>query len=141
MSNSSFGIKPMKIKPINIYGSQRKGKRTLGIRDRQILYHRAKGRCEGCGKKIDFSEMQVGHNRAYSKGGATTLANSACLCYRCNKLQGTGSLETLKKKLAGTYGKRTKTRAKKTAKRKKSGGQTWISPITGRKEKFNPFRI
>ena len=61
--------------------------------------------------------MQVGHGRAYSKGGATTLANSACLCYRCNKLQGTGSLETLKKKLAGTYGKRTK---KPTGKKKKT---------------------
>jgi len=101
-----------------LWGSPKKRKRTLGIRDRQILYRRAKGRCEACGKKIDYDEMQVGHIKAYSKGGATTLANSACLCYRCNKLQGTDSLETLKKKLAGTYGKRTKrTRKKKSTKR------------------------
>ncbi len=97
----------------------RKRKRTLSLRDRQILYKRAKGRCEACGKKISFSAMQVGHKRAYSKGGATTLANSACLCYECNKLQGTDSLETLKKKLAGTYGKRTKkSKKKRRAKRK-----------------------
>jgi 5-methylcytosine-specific restriction endonuclease McrA len=62
--------------------------------------------------------MQVGHRRAYSKGGATTLANSACLCYRCNKIQGTGSLETLKKKLSGTFGKRTKKKSGKSTKRK-----------------------
>ena len=67
--------------------------RTLGIRDKQILYRNAKGRCEnpGCKKKIDFDEMQVGHKTAYSRGGRTSFKNSVCLCYRCNKLQGTDS--------------------------------------------------
>ncbi|MCH8909646.1 MAG: HNH endonuclease [Chloroflexi bacterium] len=75
-------------------------KRTLGVRDRQILYRNAKKRCENpaCGKKIDYDEMQVGHKTAYSKGGATTLKNSAALCYRCNKLQGTDSWATFRKK-------------------------------------------
>ncbi len=132
----SFGIKPFK--PINIYGSQRSSKRTLGVRDKQILYRRAKGKCEGCGKRIEYDEMQVGHRRAYSKGGATTLANSACLCYTCNKLQGTGSLETLKKKLAGTFGKRTKNKSRKSN-RRKARSNYWINPITGRKEKVQPL--
>jgi hypothetical protein len=68
-------------------------KRTLGIRDKQILYRNAKGRCQNpaCNKKIDFDEMQVGHKTAWSRGGRTTLKNSVCLCYRCNKLQGTDS--------------------------------------------------
>jgi len=75
-------------------------KRTLGVRDRQILYRNAKKRCEnpGCGKKLDYDEMQVGHKTAYSKGGATSLKNSACLCYRCNKLQGTDSWAVFLKK-------------------------------------------
>lgn len=75
-------------------------KRTLGIRDKQILYRNAKKKCENpaCGKKIDYDEMQVGHKTAYSKGGATTLKNSAALCYRCNKLQGTDSWATFLKK-------------------------------------------
>jgi 5-methylcytosine-specific restriction endonuclease McrA len=141
MTNNPFRIKPIKIKPIDIYGSQRSSKRTLGRRDRDALYLKAKGRCEGCGKKISQPEMQVGHRRAWSRGGATTFANSACLCWTCNKMQGTGSLETLKKKLAGTYGKRTKTRTRKTTKKRTSGGQTWINPLTGKKEKFNPFGI
>jgi HNH endonuclease len=68
-------------------------KRSLGIRDKKILYRNAKGKCENpaCKHKIDFDEMQVGHKIAYSKGGATTLKNSVCLCYRCNNLQGTDS--------------------------------------------------
>ena len=75
-------------------------KRSLSIRDKQILYRNAKGRCENpaCRKKIDFDEMQVGHKTAWSKGGKTTLKNSVCLCYRCNKLQGTDSWTTFLKK-------------------------------------------
>lgn len=103
-------------------GFGKKKKRTLTIRERQILYRRANGKCEACGKKIEFDEMQVGHKKAYSKGGATTLANAACLCYRCNKLQGTDSLETFKKKLEGTYGKRQKTNSTKKRRRKSSRG-------------------
>ncbi len=126
------------INPVNLYGQKTSKKRTLGIRDKQILYRRAKGKCDGCGKKIEYDEMQVGHRRAYSKGGATTSANSACLCYKCNKHQGTGSLETLKKKLAGTFGKRIKKRSGKST-RKKARGDYWVNPLTGRKEKAQPL--
>jgi len=75
-------------------------KRTLGIRDKQILYRNAKGKCENpaCGKKIEFDEMQVGHKTAWSRGGRTTLKSCVCLCYRCNKLQGTDSWATFLKK-------------------------------------------
>jgi hypothetical protein len=68
-------------------------KRTLGIRDKQILYRKANKKCQNpaCGKEIDFDEMQVGHKKAWCKGGKTTLKDSVCLCYRCNKLQGTDS--------------------------------------------------
>jgi len=74
-------------------------RRTFGIRDRQILYERAGRKCQGCGRKISFTEMQVGHKRAFSKGGSTSFRNSACLCYGCNKLQGTDSWKTFHRKL------------------------------------------
>src|SRR5712692_719625 len=75
-------------------------KRTLGIRDKQILYERSLHKCENpaCGKAIEFSEMQVGHKKAYSKGGGTTLKNSVAVCWRCNKLQGTDNWEVFLKK-------------------------------------------
>ena len=74
-------------------------KRTLGPRQRQILWKRAGGKCEACDKQISYLDMQVGHKTAYSKGGSTTLRNSVCLCYTCNKLQGTDSFSTFLKKL------------------------------------------
>jgi hypothetical protein len=75
-------------------------KRTLDIRDKQILYDRAKGRCENpvCRKKIHFVEMLPGHRKAWSKGGKTTLANSVCLCYACNEEQGNDSWAVFLKK-------------------------------------------
>jgi len=75
------------------WDDDRDTKRTLGIRDKQILYDRAKGRCENpaCRKKISFVEMVPGHKKAWSEGGRTTVANSVCLCYACNKKQGKDS--------------------------------------------------
>ena len=95
----------------------KKRKRTLSLRERQILYARAGGKCEACGRPISFEEMQVGHKKAYSKGGATTLSNAVCLCYRCNKLQGTDDFETFKKKMNGTYRKRNTAPSKRRRKR------------------------
>ena len=77
-------------------------KRTLGIRERQILYDRAHKKCENCGRDIEFSDMQVGHKTAYSRGGGTTLRNSVALCYGCNKKQGTDSWEVFQRKQGKT---------------------------------------
>ena len=76
-------------------------KRTLGPRDRQILYERAHHKCENpaCPRKdIEFSEMEVGHKKAYARGGSTTLKNSVALCHRCNKLQGTDNWDVFLRK-------------------------------------------
>jgi hypothetical protein len=78
---------------------ERPTKRTLGIREKQILWERAGHKCEACEKEITFPEMQVGHKTAASKGGNATLRNCVCLCYKCNKLQGTDSWKTFLKKL------------------------------------------
>jgi hypothetical protein len=105
--------------------SKRKGKRTLGIRDKQILYHRAKKKCEACGRKIDFSEMHAGHKNAASKGGGATLRNSVCICARCNKLQGADSWATFMNKMGRsnirsvTSAKRRKPSKKRTTRRRR----------------------
>jgi len=82
------------------YDDERDYRRTLGVRDRQILYRNAKGICQnpGCGRKIDYDEMEIGHKTAWSRGGSTTFKNSLCLCHRCNKLQGTDSWIVFMKK-------------------------------------------
>lgn len=139
-----FGLRP--IRSSDIYGQNQKssnGKRTLGIRDKQILYERAGKKCEACGKKIEFSEMQAGHKKAASKGGKATISNSVCLCYRCNKLQGTDSWATFMKK-KGISNTRSVTSGKKRSSSKKkakksSNDRYWINPVTERKEKITPL--
>ena len=74
-------------------------KRTLTIREKKILYTRAKGKCELCGETIDFLEMQVGHKTAASRGGSATLRNTVALCFKCNNTMGTDSWESIHKKL------------------------------------------
>ena len=74
------------------------GKRTLGERDKKVLYRLANGRCENCNKKIEYDEMQSGHKLSASKKGKAKLNNSVCLCWRCNNLQGTDSWERFRSK-------------------------------------------
>src|SRR2546428_1441508 len=77
-------------------------RRSLGIREKQILYDRSQHKCENCNRSIEFSDMQVGHKTAYSRGGGTTLRNSVALCYGCNKKQGTDSWEVFQRKQGKT---------------------------------------
>jgi hypothetical protein len=82
-----------------LWWEEKPKKRTLGTRDKQILWERAGHKCEACRKEITFPEMQVGHKTAHSKGGDATLRNCVSLCYKCNKLQGTDSWKTFLRKL------------------------------------------
>jgi 5-methylcytosine-specific restriction endonuclease McrA len=80
--------------------------RRLGKRERDMLFMAAKGKCQNpyCKTKITEAEMQIGHKTAFSRRGNTTLKNSVCLCYRCNRLQGTDSWEKFLKKQAIAHG-------------------------------------
>jgi hypothetical protein len=83
---------------MDIWGDNRVSKR-LGTKDKQMLYLNAKKRCENCGKKLNFVDMEIGYkNQAYSIGGRTTLVNSVCLCHDCKKKQGTDDWATFQKK-------------------------------------------
>ena len=91
-------------------------KRTLGIKDKEHLWKREGKRCSNpaCGRKLDFTEMQVGHKKAYSRGGSTAFSNLVSLCYPCNKLQGTDSWAVFLRKQGVTGAKTTATQAVKT---------------------------
>lgn len=142
MSGDPFGLN---IKPIDLgFGNSSKTKkRTLGIRDKQILYRRAKGKCEACRKKIEFDEMQSGHKNAASNGGSATLRNSVCLCARCNKLQGTDGWATFMRKMGKTkITSVTSAKRNKTKKRKRSKQQNYDSfGLNVRPIKLEPFKF
>lgn len=86
---------------MDLWGDEDGRRRTLGIRDRQILLERAGKKCEvpSCGEPLDYSSMQIGHKTAFSRGGSTSLKNSVVLCYKHNKLQGTDSWPAFLRKL------------------------------------------
>ena len=144
MSQDPFCLKykPLKISSSFSLNNKKTTKRTLGIRDKQILYNRAKGKCEACEKKIGFDEMHAGHKIAASKGGSATMRNSVCLCARCNKLQGTDSWSTFMRKMGKTTTKSvTSVKHKKPVKKvKKIDTSNYVTnPFTGKKEKANPL--
>ncbi|MBS3104682.1 hypothetical protein J4234_00325 [Candidatus Woesearchaeota archaeon] len=94
----------------------RDSKRTLTPREKDILWIRAKKKCEICGDKVERPNMLAGHNIAWSKRGHTTLKNSLCLCYGCNNRQRTETASQIRKKL----GIKDETEEKKEALKQKS---------------------
>lgn len=139
MPRNPFAIN---IKPMNLYGQKTSsGKRTLGIRDKQILYRRAKGRCEACRRKIDFDEMHSGHKNAASKGGSATLRNSVCVCARCNKLQGRDNWATFMKKMGKSNTRSVTSSKKRSSSKKKSTKRKPAIPFGIQPIKMPKFRF
>ena len=53
---------------------------------RQALYDRAGGKCEYCGRKIEYHEMQLHHVVPASMNGTNNPHNLMCLCSECHHL-------------------------------------------------------
>ena len=63
-------------------------KRAFDQNERSLIWYRAEGKCQECGKEISLEEMHADHKRPHSKGGQTTLSNAQCLCPECNQKKG-----------------------------------------------------
>jgi len=75
------------------------------------------GKCYCCEwRPITESDFELGHNKAYAKGGKDNVSNLRPICKQCNRSMGTKSIESYKKKY---YGKPTKIKKKPKAKPKK----------------------
>ena len=53
---------------------------------RQALYDRAGGKCEYCGREIDYHGMQLHHVVPVSMNGTNNPHNLMCLCSECHNL-------------------------------------------------------
>lgn len=63
-------------------------RKTFPHDTRKMIYDRAKGRCELCGRKILFEDMTLDHIQPLAKGGSNDVDNLAATCYQCNLLKG-----------------------------------------------------
>jgi 5-methylcytosine-specific restriction endonuclease McrA len=59
------------------------------------------GKCYVCRRPIYFTFFEVGHNKAYSKGGTWNIQNLRPICRTCNRSMGTTPIETFKRKYFG----------------------------------------
>lgn len=63
--------------------------RTFSDVQRRIIWDASKKkRCCKCGKDLKWGHFEIDHIVPYSKGGKTTLANSALICKSCNSKKG-----------------------------------------------------
>ena len=59
---------------------------ALQRQSRQALYDRAGGKCEHCGREIEYHEMQLHHVVPVSMNGTNNPHNLMCLCSECHHL-------------------------------------------------------
>jgi hypothetical protein len=67
-------------------------KRIFSAEQRRILWNSEEAKsCVICGLQLDWTNFQVDHIKAYSRGGRTELSNAALTCGPCNASKGAGS--------------------------------------------------
>lgn len=63
-------------------------KRKIYSQDtRKIIYNRAGGRCELCGRKLLLEDATLDHVIPLSKGGIDDVENLACVCFEDNQFK------------------------------------------------------
>lgn len=68
---------------------QKDERRTFSPEQRRILWNSdEKKRCSQCGCVLDWTNFQVDHVKAHSRGGKTVLSNAALICQPCNASKG-----------------------------------------------------
>lgn len=66
-------------------------KRIFSAEQRRLLWNSEdKKKCALCDEQLDWTNFQVDHIKAYSKGGKTELSNAALTCGPCNASKGAG---------------------------------------------------
>jgi len=90
------------------------------------------GKCYVCNRPIHFTSFEVGHNKAFTKGGKWNINNLRPICRTCNRSMGTMSIEAFKRKHFSI--KRVVKRRKKGKKKSQPKGMYVVTPFTRKKE-------
>ncbi|AVR98215.1 NBR1-Ig-like domain-containing protein [Pseudoduganella armeniaca] len=68
-----------------------RGARSYTTKERQMIYERAGGKCEYCGKDVQMKSsgkadsMEADHMVSWKNGGKTTMENGVSSCLTCNR--------------------------------------------------------
>lgn len=68
--------------------SKKPHRKTYSQETRQLIYERANGRCELCGREILLEDMTIDHIKPLSMGGEDSINNISCACEPCNIFKG-----------------------------------------------------
>lgn len=93
-NNNTFGIKPIKIEPVRLFGEEKKDKRdsrrTFSRTQKAEIWAQQNGKCAGtnCGhRKLDMRTVEYDHVKPWADRGRTIAQNGAALCPECHKLK------------------------------------------------------
>ena len=97
---------------------QQRSRPSFNAKDKEFLYERQKGKCNGCKEKLPMKVLQVDHIKAFVKGGSDKPSNLQLLCGPCNASKGKGTQAQFDKKLEAKN--QTKAKPKTTAASKRT---------------------
>ena len=63
---------------------KKQNRKKFSAEQRRIIYQKANGRCQLCGRKIEYEDMTLDHIVPLSLGGADEMDNLQCTDFACN---------------------------------------------------------
>ncbi len=82
-----------------LFGPEPSLRRRYTDEEKQPLYIRQKGKCNGCETKFPMRNLTVDHIRSLARGGIDRLSNWQLLCGSCNSIKNEGTQSQLRKRL------------------------------------------
>lgn len=71
----------------NVENKKKIKRKQYSENQRKIIYQKANGRCQLCGRKIEYEDMTLDHIVPLSLGGADEMDNLQCTDFACNKFK------------------------------------------------------
>ena len=85
---AGYYVYDMKRNEVCFLMEKRMHRKSFSLKQREMIYKKANGKCELCGKSIVFSDMTIDHITPLAMGGTNDISNVQCSCSVCNSIKG-----------------------------------------------------